>query len=491
MKENLKPDRDAMRRRLRQLEEAARPLEPNAERREELRQVVVEASERFLENVDQLPGFLELEEPGKGILSATLSEHGMPIGEALGLVEQHVIPPGTNPASPGHLAFISNGGLYHSALADYYSAVTNKYGGIFYAGPGLVRMENLLLRWVADLLGYPATAGGAILSGGSLSNLTAITAARDAHGLRSVDVPQAVVYATAQAHHAIHKALHIAGMAEAPWRIVPMDGRYRMSAAALEEAIAADRACGLRPWLIAANAGTTDTGAVDPLNALADIAEEHDCWLHVDAAYGGFFLLTEDGRRLMAGIERSHSAVLDPHKTLFLPWGAGIVVVRDVATLAAAHGASGAYMQDAAKVGEISPADISPELTKPFRALRIWLPLMELGLAPFRAALEEKLLLARYFYDEVKALGFEVGPPPDLSIVTFRWVPPGAEAEEVDRLNREISDAVKAEGSVYLSSTTLEGRFSLRMAVVGHRSHLAIVERALEVLKEQVAKLTG
>jgi glutamate/tyrosine decarboxylase-like PLP-dependent enzyme len=260
---------------------------------------------------------------------------------------------------------------------------------------------------------------------------------------------------------------------------------------ALAAQIAADRTDGLRPWLVVATAGTTDSGAVDPLDPLADIAEREGCWLHVDAAYGGFFLLTEHGRRVLRGIGRSHSVVLDPHKTLFLPWGAGMVVVRDVATLAAAHGTTGSYLQDAARAGEISPADVSPELTKPFRALRLWLPLVHLGLAPFRAALDEKLLLARYFRDEIRKLGFEVGPRPELSIVTFRWGPAGVTPDETDRMNQAILDGVRREGSVYLSSTRLEGRFTLRMAAVGHRTHLAAIDRGLEVLAQQAALLSS
>jgi glutamate/tyrosine decarboxylase-like PLP-dependent enzyme len=349
----------------------------------------------------------------------------------------------------------------------------------------------MLVRWVADLLGYPSSAGGVILSGGSLANLTAVTAAREAHGLGSADVPWVVVYTTGQTHHSIHKALRIAGLAEARLRTVATDERHRMCPEALAAQIAADRTDGLRPWLVVATAGTTDSGAVDPLDPLADIAEREGCWLHVDAAYGGFFLLTEHGRRVLRGIGRSHSVVLDPHKTLFLPWGAGMVVVRDVATLAAAHGTTGSYLQDAARAGEISPADVSPELTKPFRALRLWLPLVHLGLAPFRAALDEKLLLARYFRDEIRKLGFEVGPRPELSIVTFRWGPAGVTPDETDRMNQAILDGVRREGSVYLSSTRLEGRFTLRMAAVGHRTHMAAIDRALEVLAQQAALLSS
>jgi len=407
----------------------------------------------------------------------------------IAMLERDVVRPGANPASAGHLAYIPGGGIYHSALGDYLAAVSNKYAGLFFTGPGPVRMENLLIRWVADLVGYPATAGGNIASGGSIASLTAIVTARDAHSLKGADYASAVVYLTSQAHHCLEKALRIAGLGEARVRQIPIDDRFRMRPEALEAAIAADRAQGLKPWLIVAAAGTTDTGVVDPLDAIATIAERERCWFHVDAAYGGFFLLTEHGRSLLKGIERSDSAVLDPHKSLFLSWGSGIVVVRDVKLLAAAHGFSGdyMYMQDALREpGEISPADVSPELSKPFRALRMWLPLILLGTRPFQAALEEKLLLARYFHQEIQALGFEAGPSPDLSVVTFRWSPPGAGLEEANRINQQIVDRIKHDGRIFLSSTLLDGRFTLRMAALSFRTHRNTIDLALRILESVV-----
>ena len=476
--------------RVRHLERAARPLEPGASRRRALRNAVVAASERFLRSIRTRPGFVEAASRGAGLLDVPIGPHGHPIDELVGVLEREVIEPGGQPASPGYLAYIPGGGLYHSALGDFLAAVTNKYAGVFFAGPGAVRMENQLVRWVADLVGYPAGAAGTILSGGSLATLTAITAARDAHRLAARDYPSAVVYLTEQAHHSIAKALRIAGMAEAPVRQVPMDDRWRMCPDGLAEAIAADRAQGLRPWLICAAAGTTDTGAVDPLEPIADIAERERCWLHVDAAYGGFFLLTEQGRALMRGIERSDSAVLDPHKGLFLPYGAGIVVVRDGSALAESNSYTGHYMQDAVRdPGEVSPADLSPELSRHFRALRMWLPLMAVGAAPFSAALEEKLLLARYFRDRAAALGFEVGPQPELSIVTFRWVPRGADRDEADRFNERLVDAVRRDGRVFLSSTRLDGLFVLRMAVLSFRTHRRAIDLAIKALTEAVAML--
>lgn len=479
--------RDTLLAEIRRLEREARPLEPGASDRRRFRKAVVDSSERFLNGVETLPAFVETDDKGLALLDTPIGEEGIPIDDVIASFEQNVVRPGASPSSPGHLAYIPGGAIYHAALGDYLAAVSNKYAGMFFTGPGAVRMENLLLRWTADLAGYPASAGGNIASGGSIANLTAIMTARDAHGLRGADYSSAVVYLTEQAHHCIEKAFRIAGMAEVQVRHVALDKRFRMRPEALEEAIAADRAQGLRPWLVVANAGTTDTGAVDPIDALATIAARERCWFHVDAAYGGFFLLTEHGRAMLKGIERSDSVVLDPHKSLFLPWGSGIVLVRDARKLLETNQYSGHYMQDALREpGEVSPADVSPELTKHFRALRMWLPLLLLGVKPFRAALDEKLLLARYFHREIARAGFEVGPEPDLSIATFRWAPAGMPLEEANAINQRIVDRLKRDGRIFLSSTMIDGRFTLRMVALAFRTHRRTIDLALELLREEV-----
>lgn len=492
------PGADPLVERLAALERASRPLEPGASRRRRLRDPVLAYAERFLRQVKHLPAFVETDDRGAGLLAAPIAEDGIGIGEALALLARHVDTPGLNPASGGHLAYVPGGGIYHAALGDYLAAVTNRYAGIFFTGPGPVRMENQLLRWMADLVGYPEGAGGNLASGGSIANLIAITTARDARGLRAADFPRAVVYLTAHAHHCVDKALRVAGLGEAARRYLPVDERYRLRPDALARAIAEDRAAGLMPWLVIASAGTTDTGAVDPLDEIGAIAEREACWFHVDAAYGGFFLLTDQGRRALRGIERSDSVVMDPHKGLFLPYGLGVVLVRDRAALLAAHHYQANYMQDAARhASEVSPADVSPELTKHFRALRLWLPLQLVGVRPFRAALEEKLLLARYFRREAARLGFEVGPEPELSIVTFRWVPrsglpsdPAARQAAIDAVNERIVDGVRRDGRVFLSSTLLDGRFTLRFVALAFRTHRRTVDLALRVLAEQVQALT-
>lgn len=445
-------------------------------------------AERFLRRIDTLKAFVESDDKGARLLDSPISESGLPIHAVLESFERDVVTPGLNPASGGHLAYVPGGGIYHSSLGDYLAAVTNKYAGIFFTGPGPVRMEHQLIRWVAELVGYPRDAVGNLASGGSIANLIAICTARDAHGLRGADFARAVVYLTSQAHHCIEKALRIAGLGEAQVRSVAMDSGHRMRPEALAAAIEADRAAGLSPWLVIAAAGTTDTGAVDPLDAIGTVAHRAGCWFHVDAAYGGFFRLTEHGRAILTGIEQSDSVVLDPHKSLFLPYGIGVVLIKNAKAMMATHHYFGNYMQDAMRETEVSPADVSPELTKHFRAVRMWLPLKLLGVVPFRAALEEKLLLARYFRIKAAERGFEVGPPPDLSIVTFRRVPPGASLDVVNRVNQDIVERVRRNGRVFLSSTMLGDQFTLRLVALAFRTHRRTIDTALDLLDHAAAE---
>ncbi len=483
-------DRNKLLKKLRKLEKAQSALLPDQRERKALRKAVVNSAEEFIESLDQLPAFNPKDQTGAPLLAASISQNGIGIKKALKLLEENVVHTGANTASGGHFAYIPGSSQYHAALGDYLAAISNKYAGIFFSAPGAVRMENMLARWVADLVGYPAEAGGTLASGGSIANLTAITAARDSHKLRGEDYSRVVVYLTAQAHHCIPKALRLAGMHETTLRYVAMDDRFRMRPEALSSAIEVDRLAGLQPWLIIASAGTTDTGSVDPLNAIADIAGESGCWLHVDAAYGGFFLLTDHGREVMRGIERSDSVVLDPHKSLFLPYGTGVVLARDRKKLIAANEYQASYMQDAiTDSSEYSPADMSPELTKHFRALRMWLPLIVIGTDPFVAALEEKLLLTRYFRTEVKKLGFEVITDPDLTVVTYRWAPGGATLDQCNELNKRILEGTQRDGRIFISSTMIDSRYTLRLVVLASRTHRKTIDMALEVLAEQLKTL--
>ncbi|MBK8270399.1 MAG: aminotransferase class V-fold PLP-dependent enzyme [Planctomycetes bacterium] len=471
------------------LEPQARRLEPSPDARASSRRAVLNYTEQFLDDIDRLSAFNEYASETKQSAELDISESPIDLDNAIKIIGEHVDKPGLNPASGGHLGYIPGGGIYFSALGDYMAAVTNRYAGIRFTGPGAVALEHALVRWMAKLVGYPATAAGNLTSGGSIANLCAIVAARDASGLKAADWHRAVIYTTEHAHHCLDKAYRIAGLGEAVRRVIPMDERFRMDTAALERSVEVDRREGLRPFLVVGNAGSTDVGAIDPLDRIAEIAKQNKLWFHIDAAYGGFFILTDEGREKLRGIEKSDSVVMDPHKGLFLPYGLGTVLVRERAHLKHSHQYSAAYMQDAAGADEDSPADLSPELTKHFRGLRLWLPLKLHGIAPFRACLQEKLLLARYAYEQLMQMsGFEVLNEPELSVVAYRYVPKSGDA---NAFNKRIQAAVQKDGRVFISSTTIRGTVYLRLAILAFRTHLNTIQLALEILKEKVSELEG
>ena len=476
-----------LRRRIELAERSARALEPDADTRATARDEVVAYSENFLDSVYDLSAYVSDAGSGEALFDHPFDESGIDIGTAIDLIRDNVDTPGLNPASGGHLAYIPGGGIYYSALGDYLADVFNRYAGVFYASPGAVRMENMLIRWMCDLVGYPKGSHGNLTTSGSLANMIAIVVARDGKGIKSADIPRSVIYLSKQTHHSIDKAIRVAGLGECIVRYVPLDERFKMIPSNLAEMVEADRSAGLNPFLVVASAGTTDVGAIDPLVDIGAIAKKHDLWYHIDAAYGGFFILTNDGKQKLHGLEIADSLIIDPHKGLFLPYGLGVVLVKRAADLQRSYSFDAPYMQDAFRgPDELSPAELSPELTKHFRGLRLWLPLKLHGLAPFRACLEEKLLLAKYFYREVRRLGFESIVEPELSVVTYRWVPRNGDA---DAFNKRLLEAVVKDGRIFISSTVLKGKFTLRFACLAFRTHLSTVDSLLEILRENIQRL--
>lgn len=475
---------DALRAELEALEAAMRPLEPDADERARLGGMALDHALDFIAALPEAPANRGWDDVFARRLDPEFAEAGRDPADVLAYVGECVDRPGIGTASPRFMGYIPGGGLFHSALGDLLAAASNKYSGFASASPGGVRLENATTAWLAQVVGFPAAAAGTLTSGGSMANLTAIVAAREA---RDPDGGGAA-YLTRFAHHCVGKALHIAGRAKAPRRLISTDDRHRMSIEALRQALDADRAQGIRPWLVVASAGTVDTGAVDPLGAIADLCVEYGAWLHVDGAYGGLFALCDEGRAALGGIERADSLALDPHKTLFLPYGTGAVLARDGRHLLDAFSASADYIRPLGEsaVGP-SPADLSPELTRHFRALRLWLPLQIAGVAAFRAAQAEKLGLARYFHARLSALDrFEAGPPPDLSVVAFRYRP---REGDVDAFNERLIRRIQQDGRVFLSGTRIDGAFFLRCAILSFRTHLRHVDEAIDLLVRAAAAI--
>ena len=476
---------------IRELERIARQLDPQAEQRQALLSEVSNYAESFLAALPEAKTYTQ-DSGHSGFTDYPLQDAPADIAELLRFFRREVDTTGILPASGGQLGYIPGGGLFPSAVGEFLADISNRYSGVSFAGPGAARMEGALVEWMCSLVGYPASAAGDLTSGGSMATLSALVVARDALRIGPAEIPDACIYLTCQAHHCIDTALHVAGLGTVQKRIVPMDAHFRLDVPALEQRIAEDLERGLRPWLVVGSAGTTDTGAIDPIVELAEVAARHGLWFHLDAAYGGFFLLCEEGRQRMQGIERADSIVMDPHKGLGIPYGSGAVLIRRGRLLAESFSYYADYMQDAKRPGfdpdtEYAPADYSAELTRPFRGPRMWFPLKLFGLAPFRAALAEKIWLARYFHERVADLeGFETGPYPDLSIVTFRYRPRRGDANE---FNRRLLAAVHDDGKVFITSTLIDGVFTLRLAVLNFRTHLATVDYLLALLQQKAKEL--
>ena len=474
---------------IKEFEKLSRLLDPGTSQRDKWNSEVLNYSDTFINKLETSKAFFSSEEKGKDIYNLDIEEQSTELTSLLDSVTKNIDEVGINPASGGHMGYIPGGGLYPSALGDYIAAVSNRYAGVFYAAPGAVRLENMLIRWMCRLMGYSNTATGNLTSGGSIANLMALVTARESHNLKARDFEKSVIYLSEQAHHSILKAIRIAGLSDAIIRQIPLDEKLKLSTSELEKAIIEDKKNGLIPFYINASLGTTNTGAVDPIKIINTIAKKHKLWLHVDAAYGGFFKLVKELDTKFEGIQEADSITLDPHKTLFLPFGTGTILIKDKNKLLKAYHYLADYMQDTAGADEeISPADISMEQTKHFRGMRMWLPLKLFGLKTFRAALEEKLYLARYFYEEIKKIkGFEVGPEPELSVAIFRYVP---EDSDPDSFNKKLIQAILKDGRIFLSSTNINGVFWIRVAVVSFRTHLEQIELLLDIIKENVQEIS-
>ena len=467
------------------LEKESRVLEINAQERSKLNSQVESLSNDFLDHLDSSNTY-STSRPKKAPFKITGDADELE--DILEVIDKEVFSHGLKAASGGHLGYIPGGGLYASSLGDYIAAFSNEYAGMYFGSPGAVEVEEACLDWLKDLFEFPKESIGNLTSGGSIANLIALTSARDAKGVLDRPVAQSAIYMTEQVHHCIHKALRIIGLAKVTVRTVDMDHVGRMSMDHLEKLIKSDKEEGLTPFLIIGSAGTTDMGAVDPLNDLSNLAVENNMWFHVDAAYGGFFKLLPEQKDKFKGIEKADSLVMDPHKSLFLPYGLGAVLVKDKEAVFQSHHYTANYMQDAT-TGDvpISPADVSPELTKHFRSLRMWLPLRLHGIKPFKAALEEKIALTQYFREEIVKHGFEVGPEPDLS-VTYFWYP---KEKGENEFNKELLRLCHEDGRVFLSSTLIGDRFVFRMAILSFRTHRSTIDSAIDMLNRNVDKVRG
>ncbi len=460
---------------------------------ESMRALVDQAMDRIVRHIETLPTQPVSDVSGAEDLAhsavESMPENATPFAAILDLLFDRLVQKTFNTASPGYLAYIPGGGLFHSAVADLIANSMNRYVGVWMAAPALAQLETNVLRWFSDMIGYPREARGLLTTGGSMANFTALVTARRTR--LPENFISGTLYASDQVHHSVVKAALMAGFPEGNVREIAVDADFRIRLDALRAKIEADRRDGFTPFLIVASAGTTNTGAVDDLEALADAAQEQKLWLHVDAAYGGFFMLTGRGRKVMSGIDRADSVTLDPHKALFLPYGTGSLLVRNGEELRRAHTVHADYMPPMQDDPDLVDFCLySPELSRDFRGLRVWLPFKLHGAGPFRRALDEKLDLAEWATEELhKIPHMEIVAAPQLSLLAFRLVRAGLNDDDLNDLNRRLLDAINARQRVFLTPTWLDGRFVLRICVLHFRTHLDRMQAALEDIRIAVREV--
>ena len=451
-----------------------------------MRRLVDEAMRRITDHITSLPQQPAGNTEGAAEYARTLIEP-MPRGGTkyetlLDQLFDDYVPRSFNAAGPGYLAYIPGGGIFHSAVADLIADAVNRYTGVFAAAPALVQLEANVIRWFCEIVGYGRGSGGILTTGGSLANFGAVVAARKT--LLPENFFQGTLYCSDQVHHSFQKAANLAGFPYANIREIPCDDKFRIRIDALEESIARDKRDGFTPFMLVGSAGTTNTGAVDDLTALARIAKENSMWFHCDGAYGAFFVLTERGKKTLRGMEQADSIVLDPHKTFFLPYGTGGLVVRDASTLRRAHSLHADYLPEMQRDEElIDFCEISPELSRDFRGLRVWLPLKMFGIEVFRQQLDEKLDLTLWATEELRKIdGIEIVAEPQLSIVAFRH-------RSSNDKNRRLLDRVNARQRVMITPTIIDDRYILRICVVSFRTHRERMEMAIDDIRAAVREL--
>ena len=418
---------------------------------------------------------------------------------------------------PRFFGYVASPATPPGAFADLIASALNANQTSWRSGPAATEIERTVINWLAALIGYASDdrpAHGLLTSGGSMANLTALLMAHRAKsgldvaskGLWNSAAPM-TIYASDQIHMSILKAADILGLGRAQARLVPCDDRFRLNVTALRQAIAGDLEIGLKPFCVVGSAGTVNTGAVDPLDQIADVATEFNLWFHIDGAYGALAALDETKRPLFRGLERADSISLDPHKWLYVPIDSGCLLFRDEARARAAFSFDGA---DYIKVHEQNEAEAfafwnyGPELSRRFRALKIWLTLRYYGVNRIARTITEDNAIAAYLGEQVEAAtDFELLATPELSICCFRYVPPAFQSRlqgtdeathaaadaELDQLNTQIMNAVQRGGRAYLSSATIRGKFALRACITNFRTTRADIDQTLEIIREAARDL--
>jgi glutamate/tyrosine decarboxylase-like PLP-dependent enzyme len=385
---------------------------------------------------------------------------------------------------PRFFAFVPSPNNFVSVMADALTSGFNPFAGTWLAGSGPAQIELVTIDWLREMCGLPGTAGGLFVSGGSVANLTALTVAR--HIKLNDQIENAVVYCSDQTHSSIERALRVLGFTRMQLNRYQSDGSFRLPLKSLQEAVSLDRMKGCRPFCVIANAGTTNTGAIDPLNELADFCAAENLWLHVDGAYGAAAALCERGRKLLDGMGRADSLSLDPHKWLFQPFEIGCVLVRDAQALKQTFHILADYLEDTQRADEeVNFCERGIQLTRSFRALKLWLSFKVFGVAAFREAIDRGIEMAEFAESLLrKSACWEVISPATLGVITFRFIPEMASEAEINVINQKLVGAMMKDGFAFVTSTILNGRTVLRLCTINPRTTEGDIGATIQRIKE-------
>jgi len=460
-------------------------LDPVAE---DMRRIGYECVDRIVDHWQTLPeqmvGRRGNRSEYEALIDEPLPELPVSLEDCLAYFFDRVVPGSTRVNHPRFHAHIPCPSSYAGALGGMLAAGTNLFSGSWLGGATICALELTVLRWIAEMLGYDATAGGILTSGGSMANLVGLATARARSGRDALE--RGVIYVSREGHGSLNKAASILGFPAEAIREINVDQRFQMRPDELEAAIHADRSRGRLPLVVAANAGTTNSGAIDPLPQLADLCAEHGLWFHIDAAYGGFAAITPQARDRFQGMTRADSLTLDPHKWLYCPMGIGCALVRDPTLLEQAFSTQGSYLKDL-PTDEVNFLERGPELSRPARVLSVWMVIRSVGRAALAAQIDQDMQLARL---AAELLGqddrLEVVEP-ELSIVAFRHRQ-GTQETESARAARDaaLMESTLASGELMLSSTTLGGRSTLRLVVMNHRTTADDIRRSVARIRELI-----
>ncbi len=420
-------------------------------------------------------------------LREPIPKNGMSAEAVLQEFQQKIQDAMMHPDHPRFFAFIPSPSNFVSTMADTLASGLNVFAGTWLEASGPAEVELLTIEWLRDACGLPAEGGGLFVSGGSVANITAIATARNIHLGGKMD--NAIVYCSDQTHSSIERGVSILGFQRDQFRKISSDNQLRIDLSLLSSAVEADRRAGKRPFCVVANAGTTNTGAIDPISQLADFCKEQNIWLHVDGAYGAAAVLCERGKQLLQGINKVDSLSMDPHKWLFQPFEIGCVLVRDRNWLKQTFQILPEYMKDVESgAEEINFCDYGIQLTRSFRALKLWMSLKVFGSDTFAAAIEHGFRISEFAESLISGMkDWEIVTPAQMAIVTFRYAPQGISIEDANKLNQEIARGMTENGFALVLTTQIRGKIVLRLCPINPRTTEDDVRKTLSIL-DQIAQ---